>query len=287
MIKVRSNLLEFVHNIIISDSDYFDIEARGIGNRIFKYYLDKKIISINFERETTKILQFNLDKYNDDIFMDELKRREFETISDFIRSLFINYINNLRTTREKIIFQDIFSPIENAINFEKQISIKYHGKVRRVDPYFIKAYEQEGRSYLFCYCYKCQDYRNYKISDIKIVYQHVQNRVKRDSKYIENDDSTEEGINRLMKDNFKTSVEKSVEDYIYAKPKDILKELTRLEDSNLHILDVIPKVNAELKYGKVTVKPEVSAKFGFGLKSDLFRLTNIEVKGKLNVEYMW
>lgn len=104
---------------------------------------------------------------------------------------------------------------------------------------------------------------------------------------IENDDSTEEGINRLMKDNFKTSVEKSVEDYIYAKPKDILKELTRLEDSNLHILDVMPKVNAELKYGKVTVKPEVSAKFGFGLKSDLFRLTNIEGKGKLNVEYMW
>ena len=104
---------------------------------------------------------------------------------------------------------------------------------------------------------------------------------------IENDDSTEEGINRLMKDNFKTSVEKSVEDYIYTKPKDILKELTRLENSNLHILDVMPKVNAELKYGKVTVKPEVSAKFGFGLKSDLFRLTNIEGKGKLNVEYMW
>ena len=90
-----------------------------------------------------------------------------------------------------------------------------------------------------------------------------------------------------MKDNFKTSVEKSVEDYIFAKPKDILREVTRLEDSNLHILDVMPKVNAELKYGKVTVKPEVSAKFGFGLKSDLFRLTNIEGKGKLNVEYMW
>ena len=92
-----------------------------------------------------------------------------------------------------------------------------------------------------------------------------------------------------MKDNFKTSVEKSVEDYIYAKPKDILKKLTRLEDCNLHILDVMPKVNAELKYGKVTVKPEVSAKFGFGLKSDTksFRITNIEGKGKLNVEYMW
>ena len=55
--------------------------------------------------------------------MDELKRREFQTISDFIRSLFINYVNNLRTTREKIIFQNIFSPIENAINFGKQISI--------------------------------------------------------------------------------------------------------------------------------------------------------------------
>ena len=102
-------------------------------------------------------------------------------------------------------------------------------------------------------------------------------------------DRTEEGINRLMKDNFKTSVEKSVDDYIFAKAKakDMLGEVTRLEDSNLHILDVMPKLNAEFKYGKVTVKPEVSAKFGFGLKSDSFRLTNIEGKGKLNVEYMW
>ncbi|WP_156445448.1 hypothetical protein [Pseudostreptobacillus hongkongensis] len=102
-------------------------------------------------------------------------------------------------------------------------------------------------------------------------------------------DRAEEGINRLMKDNFKTSVEKSVDDYIFAKAKDMLGEIKRLEDSNLHILDVMPKVNAEFKYGKVTVKPEVSAKFGFGLKSDTnsFRLTNIEGKGKLNVEYMW
>ncbi len=102
-------------------------------------------------------------------------------------------------------------------------------------------------------------------------------------------DRTEEGINRLMKDNFETSVEKSVDDYILAKPKDILGEVNRLYDSNLHILDVMPKLNAELKYGKVTVKPEVSAKFGFGLKSDTnsFRITNIEGKGKLNIEYMW
>ena len=34
MIKVRSTLPEFVHNIIISDFDYFDIEPGGIGNRI-------------------------------------------------------------------------------------------------------------------------------------------------------------------------------------------------------------------------------------------------------------
>ena len=102
-------------------------------------------------------------------------------------------------------------------------------------------------------------------------------------------DRTEEGINRLMKDNFETSVEKSVDDYIFAKPKDILGEVNRLVDSNLHILDVMPKLNAELKYGKVTIKPEVSAKFGFGLKSDTnsFRITNIEGKGKLNIEYMW
>lgn len=198
-------------------------------------------------------------------FSEEEKEKGIGIVKRFI----ISYAKNCNSEKREALLEWLKKEFRSVFKEETDEGIKIRSEniLRGVEHYYKekqKVFEKKSKG----------------LSSEKIITDEI-------VEVIENDDSTEEGINRLMKDNFKTSVEKSVEDYIYAKPKDILKELTRLEDSNLHILDVMPKVNAELKYGKVTVKPEVSAKFGFGLKSDLFRLTNIEGKGKLNVEYMW
>ena len=56
------------------------------------------------------------------------------------------------------------------------------------------------------------------------------------------------------------------------------------------ILDIESKLNAELNYGKVIIKPEMSTRFGFGLNVNNinpFVLDKIEGKGKLNIEYTW
>lgn len=198
-------------------------------------------------------------------FSEEEKEKSIGIVKRFI----ISYAKNCNSEKRETLLEWLKKEFRSVFKEETDEGIKIRSEniLRGVEHYYKEKQ-------------KVLEKKSKGLSSEKIITNEI-------VEVIENDDSTEEGINRLMKDNFKTSVEKSVEDYIYAKPKDILKKLTRLEDSNLHILDVMPKVNAELKYGKVTVKPEVSAKFGFGLKSDLFRLTNIEGKGKLNVEYMW
>ena len=95
-------------------------------------------------------------------------------------------------------------------------------------------------------------------------------------------------MNRLVKDNFETSKEKTVVDYIAKKQSDIDKEKARFTTyGTKHILDVTPSVNATIKYGKVTFKPEVGAKFGIALEGSNKGLRNVEGKGKLNVEYVW
>lgn len=114
-----------------------------------------------------------------------------------------------------------------------------------------------------------------------------------DTDYLYNLSKTEfernkEGMNRLVKDNFETSKEKTVVDYIAKKQRDIDKEKARFTTyGTKHILDVTPSVNAIIKYGKVTFKPEVSAKFGIALEGSNKGLRNVEGKGKLNVEYVW
>lgn len=196
-------------------------------------------------------------------FSEEEKEKSIGIVKRFI----ISYAKNCNSEKRESLLEWLKKEFRRVFKEEtnEEIKIRSENILRGVEQYYKEKQ-------------KVLEKKSKGLSSEKIITDEI-------VEVIENDDSTEEGINRL--DNFKTSVEKSVEDYIFAKPKDILREVTRLEDSNLHILDVMAKVNAELKYGKVTVKPEVSAKFGFGLKSDLLRLTNIEGKGKLNVEYMW
>ena len=102
-----------------------------------------------------------------------------------MRDIFFTYINNLRFKREEIIFNNTFKQIREAIKNNKKIGIKYHSTARIVNPYFIELSSKENRSYLFCYCEKNQDFRNYRISDIENIW-NLQNEIYvKDEDYIE------------------------------------------------------------------------------------------------------
>ena len=95
---------------------------------------------------------------------------KIETEAEYWRNIFFTYINNLRYKREEILFEKNFKNIEKALKDGNKIKIKYHNYIRLINPYFIKVSDSESRSYLFCYCDKNKDYRNYRVSEIEEIW---------------------------------------------------------------------------------------------------------------------
>ncbi|ERK65297.1 hypothetical protein HMPREF1984_02288 [Leptotrichia sp. oral taxon 215 str. W9775] len=186
MKKVRVTVSDFMNEIITGDSEYFKLPVGRIGNIIFKYYMDKDLNKVELRNFSGEVIQFNLNKKNEEIFMDTLIRNKVEIESEYWRNIFFTYINNLRYKREEILFENKFKDIREAIKIEKKIKIKYHKYIRLVNPYFIKVSDNETRSYLFCYCEKNNDYRNYRISEIEEIWLTNEKNEIRDKKYIDN-----------------------------------------------------------------------------------------------------
>ena len=185
MKKVRVTVSDFMNEIITGDSEYFKLPVGRIGNIIFKYYMDKDLNKVELGNFSGEVIQFNLNKKNEEIFMDTLIRNKVEIEAEYWRNIFFTYINNLRYKREEILFENKFKDIREAIKTEKKIKIKYHKYIRLVNPYFIKVSDSENRSYLFCYCEKNNDYRNYRISEIEEIWVTNEKNEIRDKKYID------------------------------------------------------------------------------------------------------
>ena len=185
MKKVRFTISDFMNEIIKSDSEYFKLQIGKIGNIIFNYYIDKNLNKVELEDSSGEVIQFNLNKTNEEIFMDTLIRNKIETEAEYWRNIFFTYINNLRYKREEILFEKNFKNIEKAIKDKNKIKIKYHNYIRLINPYFIKVSDSESRSYLFCYCEKNNDYRNYRISEIEEIWFTNEKIEVKDKKYID------------------------------------------------------------------------------------------------------
>lgn len=184
MKKVRFTISHFMNEIIKSDAEYFRLQIGKIGNIIFNYYIDKNLNKVKLEDSSGEIIQFNLNKSNEEIFLDTLMRNKIETEAEYWRNIFFTYINNLRYKREEILFEKNFKNIEKAIKNGNKIKIKYHKYIRLINPYFIKVSDSESRSYLFCYCEKNNDYRNYRISEIEEIWFTNEKMLIEDKKYI-------------------------------------------------------------------------------------------------------
>ena len=185
MKKVRFTISDFMNEIIKSDSEYFKLQIGKIGNIIFNYYIDKNLNKVELEDSSGEVMQFNLNKSNEEIFMDTLIRNKIETEAEYWRNIFFTYINNLRYKREEILFEKNFKNIEQALKDGNKIKIKYHNCIRLINPYFVKVSDSESRSYLFCYYEKNNDYRNYRISEIEEIWFTNKKIEVKDKKYID------------------------------------------------------------------------------------------------------
>ena len=137
-------------------------------------------------RPVKKIIQFDLNVSNREIYYDVLKANEVDVEAEYFRELFELYTSKFKYQRELFIFEDRVKMILEGIKEKKKIKIKYLSRVFNVEPYFIKREERGDENFLFCYDEEKKNYANFKLKELEII-SILDEKIKgKDKKFIEN-----------------------------------------------------------------------------------------------------
>ena len=196
MKKIRVTVPEDIWRLMRNDTEEFGIN----NNRLCNYILDRLKYDKNIESEKlletqgraiTKIIQFDLNVSNKEIYYDILKSNGVEVEAEYFRELFEIYTSKFKYQRELFIFEERVKLILEAIKDRKKIRIKYLDRVFNVEPYFIKREERGDENFLFCYDEENKVYNNFKLKELEII--SVLNlKIKgKDKKYIERERAEE------------------------------------------------------------------------------------------------
>lgn len=185
-IKIKVNLPYDVYNCLLNDMELFNfkkkdgsINKNSFINTLFKNYhkifldhekdLESKIKNITSDKENVyKIislinesnyedyyyydydLQFILNKENEQYFeMIEKYYLKERTISKYFRDMFISYVSKSQYKRESIIYEPIYSKLDEAIKKKKRIIMTDINKESTIiDPFDIDTTKEELYNYL-------------------------------------------------------------------------------------------------------------------------------------------
>lgn len=189
MKKIRVTVPEDIYRLMKNDIEDFGINNNKLCNYILdKYKFEKKKTDLlkSQGRPLKKIIQFDLNVANKDIYYDILRANGVEVEAEFFRDLFQFYCSNFKYERELFVFENTINKIMDAIKDKKKIKIKYKKEVFTVEPYFIKRGEQGDENYIFCYCELSKKYKNYKLKNIQFIAELNEKSTRRDKKYVEN-----------------------------------------------------------------------------------------------------
>ena len=190
MKKIRVTVPEDVWDIIKIDQEDFGIN----NNKFCNYILEKLKFNRKIETEKLlqaqgrahkKIIQFDLNVNNKEIYYDILKSNEVEIEAEYFRELFEIYCSKFKYQRELFIYEDKLKSILDAIKDENKLKIKYFSEIIDIDPIFIRREDKGNENFLFCYVEKLNSYQNYKLKEMEIVAILPEKMKKRDKKFIE------------------------------------------------------------------------------------------------------
>lgn len=190
MKKIRVTVPEDVWDIMKIDQEDFGIN----NNKFCNYILEKLKFNRKIEtekllqaqgRNRKKIVQFDLNVNNKEIYYDILKSNEVEIEAEYFRELFEIYCSKFKYQRELFIYEDKLKSILDAIKDENKLKIKYFSEIIDIDPIFIRREDKGNENFLFCYVEKLNSYQNYKLKELEIVAILPEKMKKRDKKFIE------------------------------------------------------------------------------------------------------
>ena len=191
MKKIRVTVPEDIWRLMKNDTEEFGINNNKLCNYILERFKYNKKMEVEKLLETQgrplkKIIQFDLNVSNREIYYDVLKANEVDIEAEYFRELFELYTSKFKYQRELFIFEDRVKAILEAIKEKKKIKIKYLKRVFSVEPYFIKREERGDENFLFCYDEEKKEYANFKLKELEIV-SILEEKIKaKDKKYIEN-----------------------------------------------------------------------------------------------------
>jgi len=190
MKKIRVTVSEDIWRLLKKDIEEFGIN----NNKLCNYILDRLKYKKEIEtgklmqsqgRAIKKIIQFDLNVANKEIYYDILRENNVEIEAEFFRELFETYSSQFKYIRELFIFEDRVRSILDGIKNKQKIKIKYKKKILNVEPFFIKREEQGDENYLFCYNEDKKKYINYKLKELEII-EVLETKIKgKDKKYID------------------------------------------------------------------------------------------------------
>lgn len=96
------------------------------------------------------------------------------SLSQYLKDLFLSYLSNSRSDRERIVFHETFEDLEEAIQKKRPITFSTSssdpGIVFEANPYLIATSKEEQCNYLLCYDTITDHPRSFRISRIRTVF---------------------------------------------------------------------------------------------------------------------
>lgn len=169
--KDSDELLESVLGELTSVKSLKAKDASILADKIIRTYINNKeastgkskVITLTVSGETyniIKIIENNLLKDN--------------SMSGYIKDMFLSYLSIPRNKREEIIFKQTYEAVNQAIRENRIISFTSTNTkgqwTLRVEPYLISSSKEEQFSYLLCHSPKDYKDHTYRISRLRNVF---------------------------------------------------------------------------------------------------------------------
>jgi len=190
MKKIRVTVPEDIWRLMKNDVEEFGINNNKLCNYILEKLKYNKHLNIEKMLESQgrplkKIIQFDLNVSNREIYYDVLKENHVDVEAEYFRELFELYCSKFKYQRELFIFEETAKGLLEAIKDKKKVKIKYIQDIFTLEPYFIKREERGDENFLFSYNEELKAYTNYKLKEIEIISILDEKIRGKDKKYIE------------------------------------------------------------------------------------------------------
>lgn len=158
--KVRLSIPSYCFEVLEKDMQYLEMSKDSILNLIIR--------NLGFETrrkprieviDNKRIIIFNMNKNNTDLFPSMILQSSMQNESEFIRSILIEYANLHPFLREKLLRIHLFRDIEFAISKKKCIKIQYQKEIKDIQPidfqrdeesfYTTLRAKENGREFLY------------------------------------------------------------------------------------------------------------------------------------------